>query len=325
MMASTNRQEEIRDIHKRYRWFYELLAGVAILIISILIGAAWSGDENHSYQMNLVTEVIGIGATVFIINRLYEYRDRENLKRRLVREAGSRANAIAIAAVEQLREEGWLTGDSGLLKGLDLSGANLKNADLSEANLRWTNLKDADLRSAKLIGTDLRDTDLRFARLKSADLSQAKLNSAKLFGAKLQKTKLYGADFMLADLRNADLCKAEVWATNYGEKQQRGVVVCEKNIPPPAKLRYAKLQGAYLEGAILHGQWYQGAIPPHESYLYCAVLPDEEKYTPITDMKKYTDPQHPEFQETLDKIKNIRQGNKIIPTPKVYVIRDENE
>ena len=318
-MANTNRQEEIRDIHKRYRWFYGLAVGAIVLIISILIGAAWSGDENRSYQMNLVTEVIGIGATVFIINRLYEYRDRENLKRRLVREAGSRANAIAISAIDQLREEGWLTGDNGLLKGLDLSGANLKNADLSEANLRWTNLKEADLRSAKLIGTDLRDTDLRFADLKNADLSQAKLNSAKLFGANLQEAKLFGANLLVADLQNADLRKAEVRATNFGEMQHRGADVF-KNIPPPAKLQYTKLQGAYLEGAILPSQRYQDATPPHKSYLCCAVLPDEEKYTPTTDMKKYTDPQHSEFQEALDKIESIRRGNSKFPV-QTYVPR----
>ena len=292
---------------------------VVILIVIAIFALGLFGGED--YVTNLYTELIGvtlsIGVTVVIVERL-------NLKRRLVREAGSHANDIAISAIDQLREEGWLTGDNGLLKGVDLSGANLENADLRGANLGWTNLKDADLRSAKLIGTDLRDTDLRFADLESANLSHAKLNSAKLFGANLQKTKLYGADFMLADLRNADLRWAEISMTKLGEKQQGGADVF-KDIPPPAKLRHVELQGAYLEGAILPSQRYQDAIPPHESYLYCAVLPDEEKYTPATDMKKYTDPQHSEFQETLDEIEKIHQGNRIIPTPQVYAIPDENE
>lgn len=117
-MANVNRQEKNRESHKRSRWFYELAAGAAILIISILIGAAWFDDGKQDYRMNLFTEGMGIVATVFFINRIYEYRDRKNLKCRLIREAGSRANAIAISAIDQLREEGWLTGDKSSLKGL---------------------------------------------------------------------------------------------------------------------------------------------------------------------------------------------------------------
>ena len=309
---------------KRFWWILRIV--VVILIVIAIFALGLFGGED--YVTNLYTELIGvtlsIGVTVAIVDQLYEHRDRENLKWRLVQEAGSHAHAIAIPAIDRLRKEGWLTGDNGLLKGVDLSGANLENAKLSGANLRWTNLKEANLRNAKLIGTDLRDTDLRFADLKNADLSQAKLNSAKLFGANLQEAKLFGANLLVADLQNADLRKAEMQATNLGEMQQRGTNM-PKDIPSPAKLRYAKLQGAYLKGAILPSQRYQGTIPPHESYLYCAVLPDGEKYTPTTDMKKYTDPQHHEFQETHDKIKNIRQGNRIIATSEAYVIRDENE
>ena len=129
---------------------------------------------------------------------------------------------------------------------------------------------------------------------------------------------------MLADLQNADLRKAEMRVTNFGEMQQREVDVSTTDISV-TNLCWAKLQGAYLEGAILPSQRYQNAISSHELYLYCAMLPDEEKYTPTTDMKKYTDPQHSEFQETLDKIEKIRQGNSKFATPQLYAIRDENE
>ena len=116
MMTNRTRQKEIREIHKKHRLFYELLGGFVLLIIGIFIGAMFFGGENRDYWMNLFTEGIGvlasIGFTVFIIDRLNAKRDRErqtqDLKDRLVREAGSRSNDIAISAVEQLRAKDWL-------------------------------------------------------------------------------------------------------------------------------------------------------------------------------------------------------------------------
>ena len=55
-----------------------------------------------------------------------------------------------------------------------LKGANLSWADLSEANLSWANLSDANLRGANLSGANLSDANLRGANLSDANLSGAK-------------------------------------------------------------------------------------------------------------------------------------------------------
>ncbi len=94
-----------------------------------LLGIMNGPDE---YRPNLITEALGIGFTVLIIDWIYEQRARRELRRRLKREAGSRANAIAISAVEWIRAEGWLEGDDGLLKGANLINANLLRGRLAQ-------------------------------------------------------------------------------------------------------------------------------------------------------------------------------------------------
>lgn len=194
MMASDARQEEIREIRKTYSWFYPLVLGFTVLFIGIWIGATVFVDTD-SYGMNLFTELLGIGATVFIIDRIYAYRDRENLKRRLVREVGSGSNEFAKNAASRLRAEGWLTGENGLLKGEHLRRANLKDANLENANLEKSDLMSAELK----------DAELYFAKLRRAKLLHSKLQGAKFFKADLTQAVLFNADLTGASMLGANL------------------------------------------------------------------------------------------------------------------------
>lgn len=271
-MTNRTRQEEIRAIHKKHRLFYELFGGLVLLIIGIFIGAMFFGDGNQDYHMNLFTEGMGIVATVIIINRWYVHRDRERLKRRLVREAGSRSNHIAISAVEQLQDKGWLRigANDGLLQGArlhnaNLQGANLYMADLREADLTGANLREAYLRGAFLRGTYLIEADLQRADLIMGYLNGANLNGADLQGAYLTAADLRGANLTVADLRGAYLNGADLQGANL----------------TAANLRETNLTDAKLQGV---------------------TLPDGNKYTDNIDIKKFIDPTHPEFAETLEKI-----------------------
>ena len=130
---------------KRFWWTVRFVfVGLIALAVFVL---GWIGGSD--YVTNIYTELIGviisIGVTVVIVDQFYERRDRERekeqaqreeerrteeLKRRLVRDAGSRSNDVAIAAIDELREREWLEGDKGLLKGADLWKTNLKGAFL---------------------------------------------------------------------------------------------------------------------------------------------------------------------------------------------------
>ena len=126
----------------------------------------------------------------------------------------------------QIREDSW--PDGAILRGINLSGANLEGANLqkvdlmganlSGANLAGANLHGARLNEALLSGANLREAVLCWARLRETNLSKAvlewaNLGGAYLNGAVLQRAKLRGAhlstdecidvDFSGADMREA--------------------------------------------------------------------------------------------------------------------------
>ena len=288
---------------KRNMLSFILLLFVILTVVGSLIGATWFGEnqdlENRDYWMNLATEGIGVLASivitiaVLIIDRRNAKRDAErdrerqtqDLKDRLVREAGSRSNNKAISAVEQLRDKGWLTGDDGLLKEANLSEANLGGANLGGANLQCTKLIGANLQGTNLWLANLQEADLGGANLQKATLAQANLQGAKLAMAKLQEADLLGANLQKADLMGVELQKASLI----------GAYLQEVNLAT-AYLQEAKLQGAYLRGATLQAAEMKGAILPDETVAYKG-----------TDWRNFTDPTRPEFEKTLQKVKEVRK------------------
>lgn len=373
-MGGEARRKEIRRIHRKHRLFYELLGGAALLAIGILMGALWLeidilGDDSSDYRMNLITEGLGIAATVFIINRWYTHRTRESLKRRLLREVRERSNDIALNAIGQMRDEGWLTDEDGLLMGEDLSGAELQSAKLRranlngatiQANLRGADLSEAELREAILIEANLYEAklhkanlhkavmisvDLREANLVKADLTKANMLQAKLKGAHLFETKLMNADLREVnlkatrwlntvnlegsilhhmdlhglDLRNMNLKKADLLVANLRGTNLTG-----------SDLENANLLGAYLERACVRLweetvelRWTESpnGLESHiiaPTILRDAILPDGTRFPPVPPSEWKVDffnpftrfiyPEHPDFQETLAKIKRIRSS-----------------
>ena len=254
-MEGSGRRGEIRPIHKQHKFFYEMLGGGIVLVVSVVLGVGWFGSGNQDYRMNLFTEGMGIVATVFIINRWYARREQEGLKQRLIREAGSRSHDIAISAVEWMDREGWLRGEEGLLRGADLREARLSEARMAGANLEGTNLDTADLRSADLRGAILHNAnlfraDLRCrAELREADLSGAKLSMANLERADLQKANLNRADLSMSNLNGADLVNATL----------KGATMLETNLEE-SNLYKADLEGANLMYANLKmAKWLECA------------------------------------------------------------------
>ena len=181
------RQAEIREYHREFGWFYKLLGGLILVLFGVWIGSQLFADDS-GYNTNLYTELLGIGVTVFILNELAKRREVRQLQEQLVRNAASTSNEIAKDAVHQLRRQGWLTGEKGLLKGKNLRLANLESAKLFGANLSRTNLV-----SANLSGADLLSANLSNAQLIGAELHGAHLFSVNLGGANLSQSNLSAA------------------------------------------------------------------------------------------------------------------------------------
>ena len=202
-------------IHNKYRLFYELLGGAVLLVVGVAIGAGFfEHDNRNDYHMNLATEGLGIVATVFIINRWYAHRDRENIKRLLIRKAGSRSNDIAIDAIEELRNRDWLEGDAGVLAGAFLSRANLKEANLSNANLQGAYMSRVEMQGAMLIETDLKGAMLDKSNLRELESMKADLRGAFVGGSQIQNARLWEADLRGASLAGAYVNGAEFVGSN---------------------------------------------------------------------------------------------------------------
>jgi uncharacterized protein YjbI with pentapeptide repeats len=92
-------------------------------------------------------------------------------------------NQKVLAALEDLRQAGWLSDGS-------LNGNSLCNVHMESANLRGASLHKVDLHQARLQSADL----------SGADLSEAKLTRARLMGADLAGTNLTGADMYKVNL-----------------------------------------------------------------------------------------------------------------------------
>jgi uncharacterized protein YjbI with pentapeptide repeats len=261
----STRWQEIVGIWRDNRWLF-VIAGWLLGTLTFPFIQHIAGDAMGLLN-NLVPEAVGIVFTVLILERLAENRDRENLKRQLIRNAGSNLRDIAVHAIDELRANRWLTWDDtdSILKKASLVGANLEKARLRAANLERADLGDANLERAFLVSANLRNAYLASANMKYADVQNADLQDADLYHVNLEGVDCYDTDF-------------------------RG-----------ANLMEANLQGAYLDEA-----WFDTTTVLPDAVL----LKDEQgnalrdsqgkhlfdKYwTPETDMKCYTDSEHPSF------------------------------
>lgn len=270
MTTQTNsRIKEIQAIWNQYQGLY-VVGGILIGLLFFPFLELFISDLSQ-LLIGLVPEAIGIGFTVFFLDRIYQKRETEQLKRRLIGEAGSQSNDTAKSAVDWMRREGWLTGNKEEL----LKWSNLQNAKLGGVDLHGANLENANLRDSILEGANLSNANLKRANLHSAILEDSNLMETKLENANLRRAKLKNADLRGATLENADLSHANLKSTKLNHTSLKG----------------ANLFDTQLEGADLFRTNFEGA------YLFDSILPDGTKWTPETDMSRFTDPEHPDFWE----------------------------
>lgn len=247
-----------------------VLIGLALLVGLVLsFGTAWCTGDWGGLLLNLGTEIIGALATYGLF---VKFIGRRETKAALIEQMGSTVKDVAIPAVEELRRRGWLF--DGSLTGADLSAANLQGAALSSANLQGAILSGANLQRAYLIKTNLQGTILYWTKLQKAALPGANLQGANLGWANLQ-----GADLHEANLQGASLSYANL----------QGAILLG------VKLQDADLMEANLQGVDLTKADLQGTYLGMAEFSKDTTLPDSTKWTPDTDMARFTDPTHPDF------------------------------
>ena len=279
---------ETASIHKIYADFYRISGGLALVILGIWIGSLIFSD---GYATNVYTELLSVVATILVLDQINQWRDRRALKERLFNEVKSPAVGQATAALAWLRRDNWIQSDS--FKNADLQNVNWSNAYLGELNFEKTNLRGANLQNVTNENSDDdEDNRWRSTTFNHANLQLTKLQDAKLALASFRQADLYASDLSGAYLRDVDLRFAN--------------------------LRRARLHGTVLTNANLSGANLFLASIENNKWTYLdgtreAILPDGTTWTPDTDMEKFSNPEHPDFDTTLAKINAIRLEAGIDP------------
>lgn len=304
------REEEIRDIHSKYKDFYQIGGGVLLVCIGIWIGSLMFQD---GYATNVYTELMSVVVTILVLDRLNDWRarnrEREALQKRLLREASSSGQAVAVTALDWLREEGWLNliqGDKldhpnwecAYVGGLNLSEANFEGANLKgiisytkdgdkdinhpiqleNANLKKANLQEVNLKYANLQKANLEYADLEKANFWSANLQEANFWSANLQDANLQKANLQDAILDKANLQKADMYKANLQYTDLTLANLQYTNLAFANLQYTnlwcANLEKADLWSTNLREANLRGTNLRSANLENTKFDKKTVLPD---------------------------------------------------
>jgi hypothetical protein len=131
---SPRTQQDVSQWLPIRRWWNDLrqwwsqLSGVVIaagglfLVAGLLSVLDWGWPYPAFFSENLIefhqelgTELVGIGATVLVIDAANRWRDVQQEKKRLINQMGSAVRVEACRAVEELRRAGWL--EDGSVRG----------------------------------------------------------------------------------------------------------------------------------------------------------------------------------------------------------------
>jgi hypothetical protein len=146
---------------------------------------------------NIIPELLSISITVLIIDTLYRKHSDDELKKVLIKQLGSKNNAVASQALEELGARGWLS--DGTLNSAYLISANLDGNSITGADMRGVHLSFASLKDTPWFETDLEGAFLDHADLENATLSmpavgphfaEANLENAFLSHANLRNSKV---------------------------------------------------------------------------------------------------------------------------------------
>lgn len=294
-----NERPLLTRLWEDYRIIYGIAAGVTLVLLGVYLGALFFGT-GEGYLTNLYTEAISIGVTVFVLDGLNRWRDKQqreqDQKKTLIRNIGSPDHATALNAAREMMENRWL--QDGCLNGANLTNANLEGATLYQAqlraatlagaNLQNASLEESDLEGAVFIKADLHNADLREANLSQtvaqfADFSKAKLEftlmrHAMMTGVNLQQAQLDEADLEGANLAEADLSHADLQRTNLETVDLGGAILKGANLIR-ANLRHVKFRTPMGNLAVFDEN---------------TVLPDGTNYSHsngISYLERFTDPE----------------------------------
>jgi uncharacterized protein YjbI with pentapeptide repeats len=124
--------------------------------------------------------------------------------------------------------------------------------------------------NANLLEVGLAKATLIHTNFAKAGFWDVYLREAYFLGANLQ-----GADFWMADLQGAHFTFVDLRETNLNQANLKGATFWMQANLTDANLLYADLTDTRFDNG--------------------TILPDGNQWTPTTDMRRFTDPKHPDF------------------------------
>jgi uncharacterized protein YjbI with pentapeptide repeats len=169
-----------------------------------------------------------------------------------------------------------------LMRGANLSYAQLEGANLSGAQLEGAYLSYAQLEEANFIGAQLKEVDLKGTQLKGAYLYWAQLEGANFIGAQLKGADLGGAQLDGAYLREAQLEGVNLSGAQLKGADLRNVILGDKQRIGP---RLADLQWGDTNLAAV--DWSQVAALGDEHQARQKKTPDGKKKEQAARLSEY--------------------------------------
>jgi uncharacterized protein YjbI with pentapeptide repeats len=239
--------------------------GVVLIGFFLTVETRTLKEFGHEIYSNFGIELISIALTVFVIDGLNRRAAKKERLEELILQMGSPDNGFAVEAIRLLGYLGTLR--NGRLEWEYFSGANWQGAYLSDAQLQRVKLQRANLQGVDLRASNLEGADFLEANLQEIVLRDCNLERAQLWRANLERASLFGTNLQRANLQGANMKGSELWESN--------------------------LEGANMEHANLEGVLNLNTVKFNEK----TILPDGSFWTPKTDVNRFSDPQHPEFQQ----------------------------
>lgn len=196
------------------------LVGIIFLIASVsfcflkFYNVQWPfGEIVKILYPNLASEFLSIAITILLINFLYEKKEKNLNKRRLIRELGSEDKGFTSRALKEIIELGY--HNDGTLAGINLAKANLEGLDLSGLNLKnvdfsFANLNTAILKGCNLDGAILNDAQLREVNLEDCSLNQTQMARCNFYSARMNRSILTNCELLKANLAQCELIDATI-------------------------------------------------------------------------------------------------------------------
>lgn len=311
-------------------------------------------ENKLGYTTNVFTEALSIIVTIFVLDKLNERRAEKARKEELIALLGSEDNSTALEAARLLRHKGWLQDGSldylslvnanlqdanmeqlkasrafiteSNLSGINFRASSLKGAHISSTNLADANLENADFSNARFFEVDISNTFLASAYFVQVSLKNSEAHRTNWTRSNLEKgyfaetnmefaslegVKAHAAHFWKLNLFGSSFNKADLSHTQLFQLQLQGADLSE------ADLTGAYILRSYLDGANLRGVNLDNVVWHNENMLrgeHTTSLPDGTTWSEGTDMDRFTNENHPKYEETLAQINAIRltQGQYLI-------------